>query len=637
MAKKPTVTTLQSGFNSTEVLNENFEALRDAFDNTLSLDGSTPNAMQGDLDLNGNNLIGATGLLINGTDYLTDVEAAKAAALVSQAAAELAENNAETAKVNAEVSETAAGLSATAAATSATAAQTARTAAELAETNAGTSENNAVTSAINAATSETNASTSASTASTKASEAATSATNAATSATEAETAKTGAETARDSALAALDSFDDRYLGVKTSDPTVDNDGDALVVGAIYYNSNTNLLYVYNGTTWQVTANAASGDLVSTNNLSDLTSAATARTNLGLGTAATTASTDYATAAQGTLADSAVQPNDSPTFAGLTTTANVSFGDNDKATFGDGNDLQIFHSGSHSYITDTGTGSLYIRGSDFVSIQAADGTNSIVADTDSEVTLYHNGSPKLATTSTGIDVTGTVTADGLTVDGQAVIGDGVVGSANLTNLTSATPPQLIAGWSVPAITWTPSSSTEAVFTRDGNMQIDILTGANNFSNINFSDPDDEDVGQISYDHSTDAMRFRTNNTERMRIDSSGNVGIGTTGPTEKLHVSGNILATGDVTAFSDERLKTEIETISEAVDKVKQLRGVTFQKDGRDSLGVIAQEVQKVLPEVVHESGDYLSVAYGNIVGLLIEAVKEQQEQIDELKAVLASE
>jgi len=70
--------------------------------------------------------------------------------------------------------------------------------------------------------------------------------------------------------------------------------------------------------------AAAGDLVSTNNLSDLTSPATARTNLGLGTAATTASTDYATAAQGTLADSAVQPNDSPTFAGLTVDTNTLF-------------------------------------------------------------------------------------------------------------------------------------------------------------------------------------------------------------------------------------------------------------------------------------------------------------------------
>ena len=322
MTKKPTVTTLQSGFNSTETLNTNFEALRDGFDNTLSLDGSTPNAMEADLDLNGNNIIGATGLLINGTDYLADVTAAKTAAQAAQAAAETAETNAETAETNAESSETAAGLSATAAASSASAADSSSkiaaasaAASETAETNAETAESNASTSATNAATSETNASTSASTASTKAAEAATSATNAATSATEAETAKTGAETARDAALAALDSFDDRYLGVKTSDPTVDNDGDALVVGALYFNSTTDKLYVYDGSSWQVTTSgAAAGDLVSTNNLSDLTNAATARTNLGLGTAATTASTDYATAAQGTLADTATQPADLATVA-----------------------------------------------------------------------------------------------------------------------------------------------------------------------------------------------------------------------------------------------------------------------------------------------------------------------------------
>lgn len=71
MTKKPTVTTLASGFNSTETLNANFEALRDSFDNTLSLDGSTPNAMEADLDLNGNNIlnasvIGASSLVVNG-------------------------------------------------------------------------------------------------------------------------------------------------------------------------------------------------------------------------------------------------------------------------------------------------------------------------------------------------------------------------------------------------------------------------------------------------------------------------------------------------------------------------------------------------------------------------------------------
>jgi hypothetical protein len=71
MTKKPTVTTLASGFNSTETLNANFEALRDGFDNTLSLDGSTPNAMEADLDLNGNNIInasviGTSSLVVNG-------------------------------------------------------------------------------------------------------------------------------------------------------------------------------------------------------------------------------------------------------------------------------------------------------------------------------------------------------------------------------------------------------------------------------------------------------------------------------------------------------------------------------------------------------------------------------------------
>ena len=99
-------------------------------------------------------------------------------------------------------------------------------------------------------------------------------------------------------------------------------------------------------------------------------------------------------------------------------------------------------------------------------------------------------------------------------------------------------------------------------------------------------------------------------------------------------NGNWTAVGNVTAYSDERLKSNIQTIEGAVDTVKALRGVTFEKDGKASLGVIAQEVQKVLPEVVVEGEEYLSVAYGNMVGLLIEAIKEQQTQIDELKAKL---
>lgn len=90
----------------------------------------------------------------------------------------------------------------------------------------------------------------------------------------------------------------------------------------------------------------------------------------------------------------------------------------------------------------------------------------------------------------------------------------------------------------------------------------------------------------------------------------------------LTVQGNIYATGDVTAFSDRRLKSNIETIEGALQKVLALRGVTYDREGARRLGVIAQEVLEVVPEAVVDNGQHLAVAYGNLVGLLIEAVKE---------------
>jgi len=105
----------------------------------------------------------------------------------------------------------------------------------------------------------------------------------------------------------------------------------------------------------------------------------------------------------------------------------------------------------------------------------------------------------------------------------------------------------------------------------------------------------------------------------------------------LTVASSITAGGDITAFSDARVKENIETIDNALDKVTQLRGVEYNRIGAEerSIGVIAQEVQEVLPEVVREGQDgMLSVAYGNITGVLIEAIKEQQKQIEELKAQL---
>ena len=118
-------------------------------------------------------------------------------------------------------------------------------------------------------------------AATSASSASTSASNASTSATAAASAQTAAEAARDATLTAYDNFDDRYLGSKTADPSVDNDGNALVAGTLYFNSVSQVMRLYTGSAWVAAYVSGAGYLAAANNLSDVASAATARTNLGL--------------------------------------------------------------------------------------------------------------------------------------------------------------------------------------------------------------------------------------------------------------------------------------------------------------------------------------------------------------------
>ena len=159
-------------------------------------------------------------------------------------------SNASTSETNAASSATSAASSATTATTKASEASTSATNAASSATSATSSASTATTKASEAATSATNAASSASTATTKASEAATSATNSASSASSADTAKTAAQAAQAAAEAAADNFDDTYLGAKASDPTVDNDGDALTAGDLYFNTTNNVLRVYTGSAWQ---------------------------------------------------------------------------------------------------------------------------------------------------------------------------------------------------------------------------------------------------------------------------------------------------------------------------------------------------------------------------------------------------
>ena len=110
------------------------------------------------------------------------------------------------------------------------------------------------------------------------------------------------------------------------------------------------------------------------------------------------------------------------------------------------------------------------------------------------------------------------------------------------------------------------------------------------------------------------------------------GVGAVKITGGLYVAKKIYAGDDITAFSDRRKKSNIERIENALDKVSQLNGYTFDYNGERKTGVIAQEVNEVLPEAVYGSEDTTySVAYGNLVGILIEAIKELKNEINQLK------
>lgn len=138
----------------------------------------------------------------------------------------------------------------------------------------------AATQAANAAASATASANSATASATSATASAASATTATTQATNSATSATAAAASAAAAAASADTFDDTYLGSKSSDPSVDNDGDPLNAGDLYFNTTSNELKVYNGSAWQTAAVSTTGLLTVANNLSDVASAATAQTNLG---------------------------------------------------------------------------------------------------------------------------------------------------------------------------------------------------------------------------------------------------------------------------------------------------------------------------------------------------------------------
>jgi hypothetical protein len=148
-------------------------------------------------------------------------------------------------------------------------------------------------------------------------------------------------------------------------------------------------------------------------------------------------------------------------------------------------------------------------------------------------------------------------------------------------------------------------------------------------------------------SQQVIAFRTSLMERMRIDSTGQVGIGTSLPMYTLHVNGSVAGTSAYVNLSDERYKKDILPIENALDKVLSLNGVTFnwdkqfnpgtKLDDANHIGLIAQEVEKVIPQAVSTGKDgnqTKSVAYTDLVPVLIEAIKELKLEIEDLKKLI---
>ena len=253
--------------NTVTIPNTSGNIVIDTATQTLSNKTLTSPTISGSPTITGLSSAGMVSSSATPKDYVDAILGSATAAATSAASAATSAASAATSATSASNSASAASSSASAAATSATSAATSASSASTQATNASNSAAAAATSATSAsnsasaaATSATSASNSASAASTSATSAAasataasTSASSAATSASSAVTSANSAATSATSAAASYDSFDDRYLGAKSSDPTVDNDGNPLITGALYFNTAIPAMKVYTGSAWQIVA------------------------------------------------------------------------------------------------------------------------------------------------------------------------------------------------------------------------------------------------------------------------------------------------------------------------------------------------------------------------------------------------
>jgi hypothetical protein len=354
-------------------------------------------------------------------------------------------------------------------------------------------------------------------------------------------------------------------------------------------------------------------------------------------------------------------------SGGTFIGEVHLNDNVKLSLGGASgsgDLEIFHDTADSVIKDNGTGALEIRATDFRLNNSANTKNMIKAFDGGDVELYHNSNLRMNTSNAGITVTGAITVSS-TVDGRDVATDGT----KLDGISAGAEVNVQADYNATSgdaqILNKPSLATVATSGSYADLSNKPTIPTNNnqlsngngyitsFTNTTYSAGTGLSLSGTTFNNTITNNNQLTNGngyitsftnttysagtgmslsgtTFNCNIDSPSEVGLGNLSSSGN-SLSGSFTASGNITAFSSRKLKSDIKTIDNALDKVSQMRGVTFYKDGELSSGVIAEEFEQVAPELVLD-GEYKSVAYGNTVGYLIEAIKELKNKIEELKS-----
>ena len=242
-------------------------------------------------------------------------------------------------------------------------------------------------------------------------------------------------------------------------------------------------------------------------------------------------------------------------AGGTMTGNLDLGDSNKLLIGAGNDLEIYHDGTHSYIKDVGTGDLRIEGQSTLQLQDGENHPYIQCVNDGAVSLFYDNVNKYETTSGGGQVNGDLYVTG------------------------------------------------------GNIGLDA-------------------GDKIAFSNNSH-MDFNVNNSTEMRLEADGD-----------LHVDGDVLAFS--TTISDATLKYDINPVDFALDKINQLRGVSYKykHNDRESAGLLAQDVEKVMPSAVTErklplhqddGKAYKTLHYDSLTAILVEAIKELTAKVKKLE------